>query len=116
MGVVGVGGGGGVEEKERDGDREGRQRAKSRERVRSVARRGFRQGLPVIPSSTDEGVDKANFEKKTEKKSKYRAVEAVGNRGSRLNVDVSFYQQGLGFEVEGPSRFQALRCSAKGNG
>jgi hypothetical protein len=44
-GVVGVGGGDGVEEKEGDRDREGRQRAESRERVRSVARRGVRQGF-----------------------------------------------------------------------
>lgn len=43
--VVGVGGEDGVEEKEGDRDREGRQRAESRERVRSVARRGVRQGF-----------------------------------------------------------------------
>jgi hypothetical protein len=65
--------------------------------------------LPVIPSSTDEGVDKGSSEKKTEKKSEHRAVEAVGRGGSRLNVDVSFCQRGLGLKVEGPSRFQALR-------
>ena len=64
-----------VKDEEGVKDTEGKKTAEQRERVRRVARRGVREGFALCQPG---------------KETQRRLVEAIGNDGRKLGVDVSF--------------------------